>query len=265
MSKTKRTKYSTQQWKSVFSTLFISTTLVLMLLLIAMSLKFSSANGSQNTNSTQSLVVSLKPSFEPLDKLILERDINQLDWVDNFNYNAQNQLIISLKHSQVSVEQISNDLSGGIVETIAYPQLLNCKEQHLRSDINQSLSLLLITTAFVSWVFSFLILKSLFYSKRKHIYYTKLVGASKGYLLKKHSTIVFWCSLAAGLTAIVLVSIAIFTLSLVDTNSLSNININGLFLGLIITPIWGILINGINSWYIISKIYRLNKKQIYSI
>ena len=85
-----------------------------MLLLIAMSLKFSSANGSQNTNSTQSLVVSLKPSFEPLDKLILERDINQLDWVDNFNYNAQNQLIISLKHSQVSIEQISNDLSGGI-------------------------------------------------------------------------------------------------------------------------------------------------------
>lgn len=266
MRKSNRTRYSTQQWRTLFSTLFISTTLVLILLLIAINLEFSSKNITQNIISKQTLVVGLQTDLEPLDKLVLQREVAKLNWVNTANFNKDNQLIIILEQPLESIESISEDLTKVVsIKNIAYPGLLNSETQQLVKNTNKLITFLLIATAIICWVFSFLILKSLFYSKRQLIYYMKLVGCSKGYLLKKYLTIIFWCSLAAAVTAVIIVSGTIFILSLIDASSMASININGLFIGLIIIPLWAVGMNGINCCYIISKIYKLNKKQIYSI
>lgn len=265
MRKNNRTKYSTQQWRTLFSTLFISTTLVLILLLIAINLQFSSKNITQSIITEQTLIVSLQANLEPLDKIVLQREVGKLKWVSSTTM-TDNQLIIILKQPLESIESISEDLAQiAPIKNIAYPRLLNNKTQLLANNINKLTTLLLIATAIICWIFSFLILKSLLYSKRQQIYYMKLVGCSKGYLLKKYSTIVFWCSLAAALAAIIIVSGAMFIISLIDTSSVTYININGLFIGLTIIPLWAAGMNSINCYYIISKIYKLNKKQIYSI
>lgn len=270
MGDSQRSKYSVQQWKTVFSTLFTSTFLVLVLVFVALILKTSAIGQERDLAQNTNIAIALGDNLTDLDQLLVRKRISQLNWVDKLQNSREGYLLLIPNRNQqitdIDAARYTDELltiKG--VSKIIYPRSLNAHATDFISGLNKLSNILLIAAGIIALLFTYLIIRVLLYSKKATIYTMKLVGAKQTYVYRTFLKPIFWCSLAAGLFTAVIVSLGIYLFTYLGANIIGSIDIKIIYILIISLPVVGILINGGNTLFILSQLYKMNRKQINSI
>lgn len=267
----KKQTYKLNQWKISFTTLFVSTTLVLAMFAISLLLRFSFNNIKDYFISNLEIEVELVSTLTPIESFQVRNEIEKAKIIKSIALdNSQKQIKIGLNSSQLKdlealdkyVEQIKG-VKG--VNSVLYPEAITKYILSASDFIKKTSTLLVFIIGIIGYFFLYIIIRILIYSKRYPIYNMKLVGATKKYIYNTFIIKNLWCSLAAGLFTSVILSLAAFTLTLTHPDTLLVIDIKTFYFVLLLTPILGVIVNVINTRILVNKTYKLNRKQLNSI
>lgn len=243
---------------------------MLILLFVALMIKALDYNQQRDIITNTEIQVVVQRGASDLERFIIQKELSKLKWVSRIEPLNKEQILVSVKTetaiSATEAAKYADDLlkTKGISKII-YPRSLNKQAISFTKNLEIISNALLITITFVCLLFTFLIIKSLLYSKKYTIYYMKLVGATPIYTFKSFLKPIFWCSLAAGLFSSILISLGLVYCLYFNINILENIDVRVVGILVISLPILGIIINETHATILLNRLYKMNKKQINSI